>query len=210
MRKKAKTKKKATGTKKKAVEKKVAKKKATKKKVAKKPSAKKKPIKKTQARKKPAKKSKVTRKKTKKVASKPKKKTPKGKKLTTRKPVKKTAKKPAKLTPKKKVKSVTPKQIEPVTTTIAETQPMPAEPVGKIEHYYSYLGVAVVSLIQGGLQIGDHIKISGHTTNFEQRVDSMEVDHQPVQWAQPGQIFGLKVKDHARENDIVYRLPSGT
>jgi len=68
----------------------------------------------------------------------------------------------------------------------------------------------VISLIQGGLQVGDHIKISGHTTNFEQRVDSMEVDHQPVQWAQPGQIFGLKVKEHAREHDIVYRFPSGT
>jgi hypothetical protein len=35
----------------------------------------------------------------------------------------------------------------------------------------------------------------------------MEVEHQPVQFAQPGQTFGMKVRDHAREHDTVYRLP---
>jgi len=190
------------------VGKKAAKKKVTKKKVVKKKPVKKKVTKKKVVKKKPIKK-KVTKKKV--VKKKPVK-----KKVTKKKVVKKsttrniTSKKSVKPTLAKKIKSESPKPVGPLTTALAETQPLPPEPVGRIDHYYSHLAVAVVSLIQGGLQVGDHIKIMGHTTDFEQTVDSMEVDHQPVQWAQPGQIFGLKLKEHARENDLVYRLPSGT
>ena len=175
---------------KKKVVKKPSKKVATKKKVVKK-----KPVKKTS-------KKKVTKKK---VA----KKKPVKKTVVKKAPAGgKTSKKSTKSILPKKIKSVAPKPIGPVTVALADEQPLPSDPVGKVDHYYSYLGVAVISLTQGGLQVGDYIKISGKTTNFEQRVDSMEVDHQSVQWAQTGQIFGLKVKEHAREHDIVYRFPS--
>ncbi|MGQ9542974.1 MAG: U32 family peptidase C-terminal domain-containing protein [Candidatus Bathyarchaeia archaeon] len=76
--------------------------------------------------------------------------------------------------------------------------------VGQVTHYYSKIGVAVVQL-KAPLSVGDTILIKGATTNLEQRVDSMEIEHRNVEMAEPGQSVGLKVKDKVREKDIVYR-----
>ena len=85
--------------------------------------------------------------------------------------------------------------------------PAPNEtPVGKVIHYYSHLQVVVVQLDRGALQVGDTIHIKGHTTDFHQVVESMEVEHRGVERAEPGEIFGLKVIDHAREHDVIYRV----
>lgn len=82
----------------------------------------------------------------------------------------------------------------------------PAEQsIGVVTHYYSHLSVAVVQLNEGPLRVGDPIHIKGHTTDLRQSVESMEVDHQSVQEAAAGQIFGLKVRDHVREHDQIYR-----
>ncbi|TAK06803.1 MAG: translation elongation factor-like protein, partial [Candidatus Manganitrophaceae bacterium] len=78
-------------------------------------------------------------------------------------------------------------------------------PIGIVTHYYSHLSVAVVQLNEGPLRVGETIHIKGHTTDLRQEVDSMEVDHQSVQEASAGQIFGLKVRDHVREHDHIYR-----
>jgi hypothetical protein len=84
--------------------------------------------------------------------------------------------------------------------------PAPAEqPIGVVTHYYSHLSVAVVQLNEGPLRVGDRIHIKGHTTDLRQEVESMEIDHQPVQEASAGQVFGLKVRDHVREHDQIYR-----
>lgn len=84
--------------------------------------------------------------------------------------------------------------------------PMPAEqPIGVVTHYYSHLSVAVVQLNEGPLRVGEPIHIKGHTTDLRQSVESMEVDHQSVQEASAGQIFGLKVRDHVREHDQIFR-----
>ncbi len=85
---------------------------------------------------------------------------------------------------------------------------MPAgeQPIGRVIHYYSHLGVAVVSLDKGALQVGDVIHIKGHTSDFRQVVDSMEIEHQTVTRAVPGDDFGMKVAEHAREHDVVYRV----
>jgi len=77
--------------------------------------------------------------------------------------------------------------------------------VGKVLHYYSNIGVAVIEL-EDTLKIGDKISIEGHTTNFEQEVESMQINKQPIEEATAGQQIGLKVKDKARENDIVYKI----
>ncbi|MBI3805616.1 MAG: translation elongation factor-like protein [Nitrospirae bacterium] len=79
------------------------------------------------------------------------------------------------------------------------------QPIGTVTHYYSHLSVAVVQLNEGNLQVGDTIRIKGHTTNLEQPIESMEVDHQSVQQASSGQVFGLKVRDHVREHDQIYK-----
>lgn len=78
------------------------------------------------------------------------------------------------------------------------------EALGTVTHYYSHLGVVIVQLNKGRLKTGDLIHIKGHSTDFNQKVESMEYEHQHVDQAGAGQTVGLKVMDHAREHDIVY------
>jgi len=80
--------------------------------------------------------------------------------------------------------------------------------VGRIDHFYSKASVAVVDLL-APLKKGDNILIRGSTTNIQQTVDSMEVEHKQVGDAQAGQKVGLKVAGHVRENDIVYKVAQG-
>ena len=85
--------------------------------------------------------------------------------------------------------------------------PAPNEtPVGKVTHYYSHLQVAVVHLDRGALQVGDTIHVKGHTTDFHQEVESMEIEHQRIDRSEQGDIFGLKVINHAREHDVLYKV----
>ncbi len=78
------------------------------------------------------------------------------------------------------------------------------EALGTVTHYYSHLGVVVVQLNKGTLKTGDTIHVKGHSTDFTQKVESMEYEHQHVDQAGAGQSVGLKVVDQAREHDIVY------
>ncbi len=78
--------------------------------------------------------------------------------------------------------------------------------VGKVTHYYSKIGVAIVEITDESLNIGDTIKIKGHSTDFTQTVDSMQIEHQPINKAEVGNIIGLKVKEKCREGDIVYKV----
>jgi putative protease len=76
--------------------------------------------------------------------------------------------------------------------------------VGHISHFFSKISVAVVDL-RTPLTVGDKIAIKGPTTDFEQTVDSMQIEHQNVQRAEPGQSIGLKVTQQVREKDTVYK-----
>ena len=88
-------------------------------------------------------------------------------------------------------------------------EPLPGEErVGIVTHYYSHLSVAVIQIESGNLREGDWIHIKGHTSDFRQRVESMEIDHIHMLVTTPGQSFGLKVVDHAREHDVVYKIAS--
>ena len=78
--------------------------------------------------------------------------------------------------------------------------------MGVVTHYYTHLGVAVVRLERGQLQVGDTIHIVGHTSNFQQKIESMEIEHQRIHRAFAIQEFGIKVIDHAREHDEVYKV----
>ncbi|RLG92830.1 MAG: translation elongation factor-like protein [Candidatus Hecatellales archaeon] len=79
------------------------------------------------------------------------------------------------------------------------------EEIGRVTHYYPKIGVAVVEL-KSTLKVGDKILVKGATTNFEQVVESMQIEHKNVEKAEAGQSVGLKVKERVRENDKVYRL----
>ena len=84
--------------------------------------------------------------------------------------------------------------------------PPPGERIGVVTHYFSHLSVAVVKLEAATLRVGDIIHVRGHTTDFEQRVDSIQVNHADVQEVGPNDDFGLKVREHAREHDVVYKV----
>jgi len=76
--------------------------------------------------------------------------------------------------------------------------------IGTVTHYYNHLHVAGVVITAGELHKGDTIHVTGHTSDFEQKVESMEIDHEAVDVAKPGDQIGLVVIEHARENDAVY------
>ena len=78
--------------------------------------------------------------------------------------------------------------------------------VGTVTHYYSHLSVAVVQINKGELKAGDTIRIKGNSTDIVQTVESMEYEHRHVDNASAGQSVGIKIKDHVREHDIVYRV----
>ena len=79
------------------------------------------------------------------------------------------------------------------------------EKIGSITHYYGKLGVAAVEIKHGVLHKGDKIHIHGHTTDIEQTVDSMELEHQQIIEAGEGKNIGIHVIDHVREHDDVYK-----
>ncbi len=77
--------------------------------------------------------------------------------------------------------------------------------MGYVTHYYNRLEVAVLELTDE-LKVGDTIHIFGHTTNFIQPVESMEIEHQQVQSVKPGAEVALKVIDKVRKGDAVYKI----
>ena len=77
--------------------------------------------------------------------------------------------------------------------------------VGKVAHFFSKISVAVIDL-SAPVSVGDKIHIMGPTTDFEQTVESMEIEHQNVEMAKAGQSIGLKVKEYVREKDTVYKV----
>ncbi len=76
--------------------------------------------------------------------------------------------------------------------------------IGTVTHYYGHLHVAGVTITDSELHTGDTIHVRGHTSDFEQKVESMEIDHEAVEVARPGDQIGLMVIEHAREHDTVY------
>lgn len=76
--------------------------------------------------------------------------------------------------------------------------------IGKVTHYFSKVRAAVIKLDKP-LSVGDTIKIKGHTTDFTQQINSMQIDRVPVNTAKKGNEIGLLVESRVREHDIVYK-----
>jgi putative protease len=83
---------------------------------------------------------------------------------------------------------------------------MPEQKIGEVIKFFSKPGVAAIKVTDGVLNVGDRVKFKGHTTDFEDQVQSMQVDNKPVDKAGPGALIGIKVKDRVRENDMVYKV----
>lgn len=82
---------------------------------------------------------------------------------------------------------------------------MPEEEVGKVTHYFNKINVAAIELTKE-LAVGDTIHVKGHTSDWTQEVGSMQIEHESVQKAGPGDTVGLKVESHAHEGDVVYKV----
>lgn len=76
--------------------------------------------------------------------------------------------------------------------------------VGKVAHFFSRINVAVIDVLDT-LSVGDRIFIKGPTTDIEQTIDSMEIEHKKVKQVTAGQSVGMKVDGHVRESDTVYK-----
>lgn len=76
--------------------------------------------------------------------------------------------------------------------------------VGRVSHFFSKISVAVVELT-APLVVGDRLVFKGPNTDFEQTVESMQIEHVNVPRAEAGQSIGLKVLQHVRETDSVYK-----
>lgn len=79
----------------------------------------------------------------------------------------------------------------------------PSGAIGTVSHYFSHLSVAAVTLT-GPLAVGQRIHLRGHTTDLEQVVDSMQVDHRAVTDASPGDDVAIHVSAHVREGDLIF------
>jgi putative protease len=77
--------------------------------------------------------------------------------------------------------------------------------VGKVTHYYTNIGVAVIEL-SNTLSVGDEISFEGVSTNFKQKIVSMQIEHKDIQKAKKGDSIGMKVDERVREGDEVYKV----
>ena len=80
------------------------------------------------------------------------------------------------------------------------------EEIGKITHHFSKINVGVIEITKGELRVGDTIHIKGHTTDFYQKVQSLQVEHSPVDSIKPGDSAGMKVESPVREHDLVFKV----
>jgi translation initiation factor IF-2 len=78
--------------------------------------------------------------------------------------------------------------------------------IGHVTIFFAKPSVAAIDITSGSLSMGDTIKFVGATTNFEQKIESMEIDRKPVQTVSVGQSVGIKVKERVRPHDKVFKL----
>lgn len=82
---------------------------------------------------------------------------------------------------------------------------MEEKEIGKITHYYGKLSVGIIELTDT-LKVGDTIHIKGHSSDFTQLIDSIQIEHANVSEAKVGDMIGLKVTQKVHEHDKVYKV----
>ena len=83
---------------------------------------------------------------------------------------------------------------------------MPEEQVGVIVKFFVKPSVAAIEVTDGTIRQGDTLRYKGHTTDFTDKVGSMELDNQSIEEAKAGDLIGVKVKERVRENDQIYKI----
>lgn len=80
------------------------------------------------------------------------------------------------------------------------------EKIGEVTHYFPHVDAAAVKLLKSGLKLGDQIYLKGHTTDFKEKVESIQLDHVAIKEGKKGQEIGLMVRSRVRIGDSVYRI----
>ncbi|MBE0712041.1 MAG: hypothetical protein MUQ25_02135 [Candidatus Aminicenantes bacterium] len=83
------------------------------------------------------------------------------------------------------------------------------EEIGHITHYFPKIGVAGIEITVGSLKVGETVHIKGHTSDVTQTVESLQQEHLSVPEIKKGVSAGIKVKEHVREGDRVYKVKEG-
>jgi len=78
--------------------------------------------------------------------------------------------------------------------------------VGFVVHYFSHLNVAGIDVTKESIQVGDVLHFKGHTTDFEQTITSMQIEHKEVAKAKKGDSIGMQVSDKVRVHDKVFKV----
>lgn len=76
--------------------------------------------------------------------------------------------------------------------------------IGRVTHYYPKAGAAAVEVEEDDLHLGDVLHIEGATTDLDFEVRSLQLDHEEIEEAEPGQVVGIEVPGRVRENDDVF------
>jgi hypothetical protein len=77
--------------------------------------------------------------------------------------------------------------------------------LGHVDDYFAHVGVMALKLL-APVSVGDTIRVKGHTTDITQQVESMQIEHQPVQTASVGNSVGIRISGRARRTDVVYKI----
>lgn len=83
---------------------------------------------------------------------------------------------------------------------------MPEEEVGFVEHYFGHASVAGIKITTGSIKAGDLLHYKGHTTDFQEPVGSIQIEHKIVPVAKKGDDIGVKVAQRVREHDKVFKV----
>ena len=83
---------------------------------------------------------------------------------------------------------------------------MAEEEVGIVVKFFSKPSVAAINVTKGSVKKGDILMYKGHTTEFTEEVESIEIDNQSIDEAKVGDMIGIQVKERVREKDIVYKV----
>ncbi|MBP8600509.1 MAG: hypothetical protein KBI45_01925 [Candidatus Saccharicenans sp.] len=78
--------------------------------------------------------------------------------------------------------------------------------VGRVSHYFSKIQVGVARITGNGLKVGDVVHIKGHSSDFFQKIESLQIEHQPVEEVKAGEEVAFKVDFPVRQNDIILKV----
>ncbi len=83
----------------------------------------------------------------------------------------------------------------------------PGQEIGRVEDYFAKVGV-IAFRVGRAIEVGDRIRVEGHTTGFNQKVKSIQIDHETVERARRGASIGIKVGKRCRRGDRIYKIAS--